>query len=110
MSDGTGAGAFTSTLTGLELNTSYHVRAYATSAAGTFYGSDVQFTTMSPSASSIAGAYTYITGGGFNNAVTVIDTASQRVLGTVALNQVGPTWYGNMGSLHQTSKIIRLGN
>ena len=41
MSDGTGAGAFTSTLTGLEMNRSYHVRAYAASAASTFYGSNV---------------------------------------------------------------------
>ena len=94
-SDGTGAGAFTSTLTGLALNTTYHVRAYATSAAGTFYGSDLQFTTMTPSASSVAGAYAYITGG-ISNAVNVIDTASQRVLGTVVLNPAGPLFYGDI--------------
>jgi YVTN family beta-propeller protein len=94
-SDGTGAGAFTSTLTGLELNTTYHVRAYAISAAGVFYGSDVEFTTMSPGASgSVAGAYAYITGG-VSNAVTVIDTASQRVLSTVVLNPAGPMYWGD---------------
>ena len=93
-SDGSGAGAFTSTLTGLALNTTYHVRAYATSAAGTFYGSDLQFTTMSPSASSVAGAYAYITGG-ISNSVNVIDTASQNVLGTVVVNPAGPMYWGD---------------
>jgi uncharacterized repeat protein (TIGR02543 family) len=38
-------GAFTSTITGLTPNTLYHVRAYATNAAGTSYGEDVTFTT-----------------------------------------------------------------
>jgi len=45
--NGTGTGSFTSTLTGLTANTTYHVRAYATNAVGTAYGSDVTFTTPS---------------------------------------------------------------
>ena len=45
-SDGTGTGAFTSSMTGLTSNTLYHVRAYATNSAGTSYGSDLQFTTL----------------------------------------------------------------
>jgi hypothetical protein len=44
-SDGTGTGSFTSSLTGLTPSTPYHVRAYATNAEGTAYGSDVSFTT-----------------------------------------------------------------
>lgn len=44
-SDGSGSGTFTSSVTGLTANTTYHVRAYATNSAGTSYGSDVQFTT-----------------------------------------------------------------
>ena len=44
-SDGSGAGAFTSSLTGLEPGTTYHVRAYATSSIGTAYGNEVVFTT-----------------------------------------------------------------
>jgi hypothetical protein len=40
-----GTGAFTSSITGLKTGTTYHVRAYVTNAAGTFYGVDVTFTT-----------------------------------------------------------------
>lgn len=43
--DGTGTGAFTSSLTGLNANTIYYVRAYATNSAGTSYGQQVTFTT-----------------------------------------------------------------
>ncbi|MCX6247136.1 MAG: lamin tail domain-containing protein [Bacteroidetes bacterium] len=39
-------GVYTSNLTGLLPSTSYHVRAYATNAIGTGYGSDVAFTTL----------------------------------------------------------------
>lgn len=43
---GTGTGTFTSSLTGLTLFTTYHVRAYATNSAGTAYGDDIKFTTL----------------------------------------------------------------
>ena len=46
-SDGTGTGAYSSSLTGLTANTLYHVRAYATNSAGTAYGNDISFTTLS---------------------------------------------------------------
>ncbi len=39
-------GAFTSSITGLSPNTTYHVRAYATNTAATAYGDDVTFTTL----------------------------------------------------------------
>ncbi len=45
--DGSGTGSFSSALTGLIANTTYHVRAYATSTIGTYYGNDVSFTTSS---------------------------------------------------------------
>ncbi|HNY02346.1 MAG TPA: FISUMP domain-containing protein [Bacteroidales bacterium] len=45
-SDGSGVGAFTSSITGLSSGTTYHVRAYATNNIGTSYGSDVTFTTQ----------------------------------------------------------------
>lgn len=44
-SDGTGTGAFTSSLSGMSPNTPYHIRAFATNSAGTSYGSDLTFTT-----------------------------------------------------------------
>lgn len=44
-SDGTGAGTFTSYLTGLSFGTTYYVRAYAVNSAGTAYGDQVSFIT-----------------------------------------------------------------
>ena len=44
-SDGTGTGTFTSSITGLNANTTYYVRAYATNSVGTGYGEVVTFTT-----------------------------------------------------------------
>ncbi len=43
--DGSGAGTFTSTMSNLQPNTTYYVRAYATNSAGTGYGNAVSFTT-----------------------------------------------------------------
>ena len=43
--DGSGTGSFTSNLTGLEPDTQYYVRAYATNEQGTSYGKEVSFTT-----------------------------------------------------------------
>ena len=42
---GTGTGSFTSNITGLEISTTYYVRAYATTNAGTAYGNELTFTT-----------------------------------------------------------------
>ena len=44
---GSGTGAFTYTLTGLQSNTKYYVRAYAVNEKGTAYGSEITFTTKS---------------------------------------------------------------
>jgi len=44
--NGTGSGAFVSSLTGLLANNTYYVRAYATNSGGTAYGSQVSFTTV----------------------------------------------------------------
>ncbi|MCR4857869.1 MAG: hypothetical protein K5890_06705 [Bacteroidales bacterium] len=47
--DGSGTGAYTSNLTGLESGTTYYVRAYATNSVGTVYGNAVSFTTLNSS-------------------------------------------------------------
>jgi uncharacterized protein (TIGR02145 family) len=44
--DGSGAGEFTSSISGLSANTTYYVKAYATNSAGTGYGSAMYFTTL----------------------------------------------------------------
>ncbi|HET9503660.1 MAG TPA: T9SS type A sorting domain-containing protein [Hymenobacter sp.] len=46
----TGAGSFTSALTGLAAGTTYYVVAYATNAGGTSYGAEVSFTTAAATA------------------------------------------------------------
>jgi hypothetical protein len=43
---GSGMGAFTVVMSGLEANTTYHVRAYAINEEGTAYGLDKEFTTL----------------------------------------------------------------
>ena len=62
--NGTGTGSFTSEITGLSPNTTYHVRAYATNSAGTGYGSQLSVTTP--------GAVTYVDGNVYN--IVIIGT------------------------------------
>jgi uncharacterized protein (TIGR02145 family) len=44
--NGTGSGSFTSNVTGLQSNTTYYVRAYASNGVGTAYGNEISFTTL----------------------------------------------------------------
>lgn len=46
VSAGTGTGSFSATISNLQANTTYHVRAYATNVAGTAYGQELEFTTL----------------------------------------------------------------
>jgi hypothetical protein len=52
--DGSGNGAYSSSITSLSVNTTYYVRAYATSASGTGYGDQLSFTTLPPEVASFA--------------------------------------------------------
>lgn len=54
--DGNGMGSFESRLSGLQENTLYYIRAYATNKAGTAYGNEVQATTRARSLSSVTTA------------------------------------------------------
>jgi photosystem II stability/assembly factor-like uncharacterized protein/pectate lyase len=60
---GSEMGGFTAAITGLSPSTTYHLRAYATNAAGTSYGDDVSFTTEAADTSAPA-APTITTGAG----------------------------------------------
>lgn len=50
---GSGTGAFVSTLTGLAPSSTYYVRAYAINSVEIAYGSEIEFTTLSPSANTV---------------------------------------------------------
>ncbi|MBK7629084.1 MAG: DUF1566 domain-containing protein [Bacteroidales bacterium] len=63
--DGSGAGIFTSSITGLSANTTYYVRAYATNIVGTAYGNEISFTTLSQS----SGTVTDIDGNVYNTVI-----------------------------------------
>jgi uncharacterized protein (TIGR02145 family) len=60
--DGTGTGSFSSSMTGLAPGTTYYVRAYATNSAGTAYGNERTFATVSPAPEAPALTTTAITG------------------------------------------------
>ncbi len=57
--DGSGTGSFTSNITGLTPDSTYYVRAYATSSVGTVYGNEFTFTTASSTAPAFAIGQSY---------------------------------------------------
>ncbi|MEY4259909.1 MAG: hypothetical protein RL656_882, partial [Bacteroidota bacterium] len=87
-SDGTGTGAFTSSLTGLTGGTIYYVRAYATSTAGTSYGAQVQFTTL-PAVIPPTVTTTSITG---ITGTTATSGGNVTVQGSAAVTARGVVW------------------
>jgi uncharacterized protein (TIGR02145 family) len=89
--DGLGTVAFTSNITGLTANTQYYVRAYATNSAGTAYGNEVSFTTLTPNYAAM-----YPTGTVYcNNVVTAVVDVTNPI--------TGKTWMDrNLGSRPET--------
>ena len=59
---GSGAGTFTTTLTGLTQGTRYYVRSFATNVQGTGYGAETSFTTQTTATVSATASVTSITG------------------------------------------------
>lgn len=107
---GSGTGAFSQLVTGLPSSTTIHVRAYAISAAGTAYGSNISFTTaasaptvasISPSTGSTAGGTNVtITGTGFTGAtgVTIGGAAATDVVVNSATTITATTPAGTAGT------------
>lgn len=125
-SNGNGTGSFTSNLIGLEPNTLYYVRAYATNSSGTGYGNNVTFTTKSltvPSltTSSVSNILAFSASGGGNitydggDAVTSrgicwsINPSPTTALDTKIITGTGTgTFISNMtGLIHGTKYYIR---
>ncbi len=68
-SENGGLGTFTAPVTGLAAGTTYYLRAYAVSAAGTSYGNEVTLTTLTPSTPALSttpvgGISSYLAGSG----------------------------------------------
>lgn len=71
---GSGTGAFTTYMPGLQTNTTYYVRAWATSSVGTAYGNQVSFTTNPTASIAIGETYAggiifYVDGSGLHGRV-----------------------------------------
>jgi uncharacterized protein (TIGR02145 family) len=77
--NGQGTGSFTSTLTNLELNTTYYVRAYATNSKGTKYGNTISFTTNAGLPKVITEEASLITCNSVQTGASIIDDGGMPV-------------------------------
>ena len=78
--DSAGTGTFVSTIDSLRVGTTYYLRAYATSKAGTSYGNEVQFRTLSTLAEVTTAAITSITDSSAISGGTVLHDGGEPVL------------------------------
>jgi len=88
--NGSDSGSFTSIIGGLNPSTLYHIRAYATSSQGTFYGEDISFTTSCGSITNFPWLE------GFENSGTIPACWSQEQINNSGINWTFIT--GNGGS------------
>lgn len=77
--DGSGAGVYTSSISGLSSNTSYFVKAYATNSAGTAYGNEINFTTQNVNYSTVYPAGTVFCNNVATAVVDVINPATGKI-------------------------------
>jgi hypothetical protein len=88
--DGSGTGSFSSTLTGLTANTTYYVRAYATTINGTTYGNEIDFNVI-PTLNS--GTYVGYMAGQLEILLTLTDTSFSQVPHAIEISQAGGMTY-----------------
>ena len=92
--NGSGTGAFTSSLTGLYAGRTYYVRAYARNSVGTSYGNEVSFTTLATLPEVTTGTVSNVTGTSAycgNNYVTSVVAAPVTARGVCWSTSQNPT-------------------
>ncbi len=100
-SDGTGAGAWSSSITNLLSNQTYYVRAFATNSVGTTYGAAVTFTTQTPSGPYIGESYA-------GGTVFYVDGSGQHGYVAAPSDAAAGTW-GCQGTLIGTGTALGTG-
>ncbi|MEI6889405.1 MAG: hypothetical protein ACOYM0_08615 [Bacteroidales bacterium] len=99
--DGSGTGIFVSALTGLTLNTVYHVRAYATNSTGTAYGSDLNFSTSSAFTCGTSIIVNHVAG----NVAPVTKTVTYGTVTDIP-GETSKCWItSNLGADHQATSV-----
>jgi len=91
INSGSGLGAFTTNLTGLNASTTYYARAFATNAVGNSYGNQVSFSTSSPPAATIVGSNNCSSLGGISSLYYGINGTSAS-WGLTTSGYVGNCW------------------
>ena len=91
-SDGINTGSFSSTLSGLLVNTKYYVRAYASCKSGISYGNEVSFNTLDGVMDVDGNAYHIVTIGTQTWMVENLRTAKYRDGSTIPNVTDDPTW------------------
>ena len=76
---GSGAGTFTSTLTGLTQGTTYFVRSFATNVQGTSYGAETSFTTQTTPTVSVTATPTSLTTTSAVGGGTILNTGGATI-------------------------------
>jgi hypothetical protein len=95
--EGSGAGTFTTTLTGLTIGTIYYVRSFATNTQGTGYGAETSFTTLSQGTLASLDASSPTNNGSLINGLAV-SSASRMV-----------SYTGGNGESHSGQTVVSTG-
>jgi hypothetical protein len=113
--DGSGTGFYSSNITGLQPNTTYYIRAYATNTSGTVYGNQLVFTTLISSTYTLGqsfggGIIFYIDATGQHGLIAATVDASANAIWSAASSITGATGIATgTGSANTNSIVSALG-